>query len=78
MPGRQPPLLVEGASGAVLTLAQPFCGRSELRVGMEQAAVQGVWLRPFRNLVYAMPPFVAREDQVAAIARAMIAVARAA
>lgn len=31
----------------------------------------GVWLRPFRNLVYAMPPFVASDDELAAIVAAM-------
>lgn len=35
----------------------------------------GVWLRPFRNLIYAMPPYVATEPDLRAIARAMIAAA---
>ncbi|MFT3715415.1 MAG: adenosylmethionine--8-amino-7-oxononanoate transaminase [Gordonia sp. (in: high G+C Gram-positive bacteria)] len=37
----------------------------------------GVWLRPFRNLVYAMPPFVCTDGDVDAIARGMVAAARA-
>jgi adenosylmethionine-8-amino-7-oxononanoate aminotransferase len=37
----------------------------------------GVWLRPFRNLVYAMPPYVCTPDEVAEIGAAMVAVARA-
>ena len=38
-----------------------------------QAAVEaGVWLRPFRNLVYAMPPYVTDDDDVARIAAAMV------
>ena len=36
----------------------------------------GVWLRPFGRLVYAMPPYVCTADDVAAIAGAMVAVAR--
>jgi adenosylmethionine-8-amino-7-oxononanoate aminotransferase len=40
------------------------------------AAVEaGVWLRPFRNLIYAMPPYVATEPELRAIARAMVAAA---
>jgi adenosylmethionine-8-amino-7-oxononanoate aminotransferase len=42
------------------------------------AAVQrGVWLRPFRDLVYAMPPYVTRESDVASVCDAMLAAARA-
>ena len=37
---------------------------------------RGVWLRPFRNLIYAMPPFVCTEEEVATIASAMVAAAR--
>jgi adenosylmethionine-8-amino-7-oxononanoate aminotransferase len=41
-----------------------------------QAAVgEGVWLRPFRNLVYAMPPYVCTDDDIARICRAIVAVA---
>ena len=41
------------------------------------AAVEaGVWLRPFGRLVYAMPPFICTDAEVAAIADAMVAVAR--
>ncbi|MDV6231164.1 adenosylmethionine--8-amino-7-oxononanoate transaminase [Rhodococcus cerastii] len=36
----------------------------------------GVWLRPFGCLVYAMPPYICTEEDVAAIAGAMLAVAR--
>ncbi|OZC97715.1 adenosylmethionine--8-amino-7-oxononanoate transaminase [Rhodococcus sp. 06-235-1A] len=36
----------------------------------------GVWLRPFGRLVYAMPPYICTEEDVAAIAQAMLAVAR--
>jgi adenosylmethionine-8-amino-7-oxononanoate aminotransferase len=37
------------------------------------AAVEaGVWLRPFRNLIYAMPPYVTEDEDVARIAAAMV------
>jgi adenosylmethionine-8-amino-7-oxononanoate aminotransferase len=38
----------------------------------------GVWLRPFRDLVYTMPPFVSTPDDVAAICRGVSAAVRAA
>jgi adenosylmethionine-8-amino-7-oxononanoate aminotransferase len=42
------------------------------------AAVEhGVWLRPFRDLVYTMPPFVCTDDDVAAICAAVVAAAKA-
>ncbi|WP_329794204.1 adenosylmethionine--8-amino-7-oxononanoate transaminase [Lentzea sp. DG1S-22] len=42
-----------------------------------RAAVDaGVWLRPFRDLVYTMPPFVSTDDDVAQIAAAVVAAAR--
>lgn len=41
-----------------------------------RAAVRaGVWLRPFRDLVYAMPPYVTGDEDVARICAAMCAVA---
>ncbi|MDX3853542.1 adenosylmethionine--8-amino-7-oxononanoate transaminase [Streptomyces sp. AK02-01A] len=42
-----------------------------------RAAVrEGVWLRPFRDLVYTMPPYVTDDDDVARICRAVTAAAR--
>ncbi|MBO8192639.1 adenosylmethionine--8-amino-7-oxononanoate transaminase [Streptomyces oryzae] len=42
-----------------------------------RAAVSaGVWLRPFRDMVYAMPPYVTDDADVARIAAAMCAAAR--
>ena len=36
-----------------------------------------MWLRPFRDLVYAMPPYVTDGDDVARIASAAVAAAEA-
>ncbi|WP_007026024.1 adenosylmethionine--8-amino-7-oxononanoate transaminase [Saccharomonospora iraqiensis] len=36
----------------------------------------GVWLRPFRDLIYAMPPYVTDEADLGRIAGAMVATAR--
>ncbi len=42
------------------------------------AAVEsGVWLRPFRDLVYAMPPYVTGDEDIRRIADAMVAAAAA-
>jgi adenosylmethionine---8-amino-7-oxononanoate aminotransferase len=43
-----------------------------------RAAVRaGVWLRPFRDLIYTMPPYVTSEEDVARIAQAVCAAASA-
>jgi adenosylmethionine-8-amino-7-oxononanoate aminotransferase len=43
-----------------------------------RAAVRaGVWLRPFRDLVYTMPPYVTGDPDVAAICEAVLAAAAA-
>jgi len=44
----------------------------------EAALAAGVWLRPFRNLIYAMPPYVTGEEDLRRIGRAMVAAAAAA
>jgi adenosylmethionine-8-amino-7-oxononanoate aminotransferase len=41
----------------------------------EAALEAGVWLRPFRNLVYTMPPYICTDDDVAAICAAVEAAA---
>jgi adenosylmethionine-8-amino-7-oxononanoate aminotransferase len=41
-----------------------------------EAVRNGVWLRPFRDLVYTMPPYVTGDDDLALIAQAAIAAAR--
>jgi adenosylmethionine---8-amino-7-oxononanoate aminotransferase len=42
------------------------------------AVERGVWLRPFRNLIYAMPPYAIGDDDLAAVADAICAAADAA
>lgn len=37
------------------------------------AVAAGVWLRPFRNLIYTMPPYVADDEDVSQITKAMAA-----
>ncbi len=41
------------------------------------AVREGVWLRPFRDLIYAMPPYVIGEDELQSVAAAMIHAAQA-
>jgi adenosylmethionine-8-amino-7-oxononanoate aminotransferase len=36
----------------------------------------GVWIRPFSNLLYIMPPFVIRTDQLSLLTNAMYAIAQ--
>ncbi|OBF11691.1 adenosylmethionine--8-amino-7-oxononanoate transaminase [Mycobacterium sp. ACS4331] len=63
---------VLGAIG-VVEMAHPVDVPVATRVALEH----GVWLRPFRNLVYVMPPFVCTPAEIAQITSAMTAVARA-
>ena len=37
----------------------------------ERALDRGVWVRPFRNLVYTMPPYVTSDDDLATITHAI-------
>ena len=48
----------------------------DLAITTPAALDRGVWLRPFRNLVYAMPPFICTPDEIAQITSAMVEVAR--
>ncbi|GAA3578935.1 adenosylmethionine--8-amino-7-oxononanoate transaminase [Amycolatopsis ultiminotia] len=48
----------------------------DMGVATDVAAAHGVWLRPFRNLVYAMPPYLTGDADLAAITSAMLEVAR--
>ena len=62
---------VLGAIG-VIELDEPVDMVDATRVAVEH----GVWLRPFRNLIYAMPPFICTPDEIAQITSAMVEVAR--
>ncbi len=50
----------------------------DMRAATDAAVAAGVWLRPFRNLIYAMPPFVCTGQDLEAITAAMVAAARVA
>jgi adenosylmethionine-8-amino-7-oxononanoate aminotransferase len=63
---------VLGAIG-VIEMERPV----DLRVATPAALEHGIWLRPFRNLVYAMPPYICTDAEIAQIASAMVGVARA-
>nr|BFD89179.1 adenosylmethionine--8-amino-7-oxononanoate transaminase [Kitasatospora sp. Xyl93] len=47
----------------------------DVRAATEAAAREGVWLRPFRDLIYTMPPYVTEDEDVARIAAAVTAAA---
>jgi adenosylmethionine---8-amino-7-oxononanoate aminotransferase len=49
----------------------------DLRIATPVALERGVWLRPFRNLIYVMPPYVCTPDDIEKITSAMVGVARA-
>ncbi|WP_280240875.1 adenosylmethionine--8-amino-7-oxononanoate transaminase [Nocardia abscessus] len=57
---------VLGAIG-VIELDRPV----DMRAATEAAVAAGVWLRPFRNLVYTMPPFISTSGDIATIAAGM-------
>jgi adenosylmethionine-8-amino-7-oxononanoate aminotransferase len=63
---------VLGAIG-VVELERPVDVAAATRAAMNL----GVWLRPFRDLVYTMPPYVTADDDVARIAGTVVAAARA-
>ena len=50
-------------------------GPVDLAVATPAALDRGVWLRPFRNLVYAMPPYICTPAEIAQISAAMVDVA---
>jgi adenosylmethionine-8-amino-7-oxononanoate aminotransferase len=63
---------VLGAIGVIETVSPVDMARVQ-KVVMEH----GVWLRPFRNLIYTMPPYISAPDEIAQITAAMLAAARA-
>jgi adenosylmethionine---8-amino-7-oxononanoate aminotransferase len=50
-------------------------GPVDLAVATPVALDHGVWLRPFRNLIYAMPPYICSPEEIDRITAAMVAVA---
>jgi adenosylmethionine-8-amino-7-oxononanoate aminotransferase len=50
----------------------------DVPVATAAAVARGVWLRPFRDLIYAMPPYPADDEDIARITRAIGAAAAAA
>ncbi len=48
----------------------------DLAVATPAALDHGVWLRPFRNLVYAMPPYICPPAEISQVTSAMVEVAR--
>jgi len=48
----------------------------DMKAATDAAVREGVWLRPFRDLVYTMPPYVTNDTDLARIARAVCAAAR--
>ncbi|MGW5313856.1 adenosylmethionine--8-amino-7-oxononanoate transaminase [Nocardia thailandica] len=59
---------VLGAIG-VVELERPV----DMRAATDAAVAAGAWLRPFRNLVYTMPPFVSSTADVATVTGAIAA-----
>ncbi|OKK03306.1 adenosylmethionine-8-amino-7-oxononanoate aminotransferase [Streptomyces sp. CB03234] len=62
---------VLGAIG-VVQLDRPV----DMAAATAAAVREGVWLRPFRDLVYVMPPYVTGDEDVARISRGVCAAAR--
>ncbi|MEV0319800.1 adenosylmethionine--8-amino-7-oxononanoate transaminase [Streptomyces sp. NPDC050658] len=48
----------------------------DMAAATRAATREGVWLRPFRDLIYTMPPFITGDDDVARIGRAVCAAAK--
>ncbi|GAA5059126.1 adenosylmethionine--8-amino-7-oxononanoate transaminase [Nocardia callitridis] len=61
---------VLGAIG-VVELDHPV----DMSLATAAATEAGAWLRPFRNLIYTMPPFISTSEDIAVITRAMRAAA---
>jgi adenosylmethionine---8-amino-7-oxononanoate aminotransferase len=61
---------VKGAIG-VIQLDHPV----DVARATAVAVAHGVWLRPFRDLIYAMPPYVTDDEDLARVTAAMVAAA---
>jgi len=64
---------VRGAIG-VVQLDHPV----DLAAATRAAVEAGVWLRPFRDMVYTMPPYITDDTDLARITRAVVAATRVA
>jgi adenosylmethionine-8-amino-7-oxononanoate aminotransferase len=62
---------VLGAIGVIET-TEPI----DMDVVQNTAMAHGVWLRPFRNLIYTMPPYITSSDDLTRITTAMVAAAK--
>ena len=75
-PARQLPgvadVRVLGAIG-VVQLQQPV----DIAAATEAAVATGLWLRPFRDLIYTMPPYVCTDNDVEVITHGMLAAVKA-
>ncbi|MFF5226228.1 adenosylmethionine--8-amino-7-oxononanoate transaminase [Dactylosporangium sp. NPDC000521] len=49
----------------------------DMAAATRAAAAHGVWLRPFRDLIYTMPPYVTTASDLSLVAAAMVAAAAA-
>jgi adenosylmethionine---8-amino-7-oxononanoate aminotransferase len=47
----------------------------DMAAATRAAVERGVWLRPFRDLVYTMPPYVTSDPDLAAVCAAVVAAA---
>lgn len=63
---------VLGAIG-VVELDEPVA----MQAATDALVVAGVWLRPFRNLIYTMPPYISSSEDIAAICSAVADAVRA-
>jgi adenosylmethionine---8-amino-7-oxononanoate aminotransferase len=60
-----------GAIGVV-----QLAGDVDVAAATAAAVAHGVWLRPFRDLIYTMPPYIANDGDVALICQGVLAAAR--
>ena len=63
---------VLGAIG-VVEMERPV----DMAIATAAALRHRVWLRPFRNLVYVMPPYICTAEEIEQITSAVVGVARA-
>ena len=59
-----------GAVG-VIALDQPVNVAKTAAIALDH----GVWVRPFRNLIYTMPPYICTDEEIATITGALVAAA---